>query len=138
MLDEADEMLDMGFIEDIEAILKETARRPPDGAVLGHDARPGSPRLAKQYMHGSPSGSPSRPEQMTVPQVRQIYYEAGGRDKFEVLARVLDFEMPTSAMVFCRTKSEVDSTGDAGLQRARPIAAETLHGDLTPDACATA
>jgi ATP-dependent RNA helicase DeaD len=66
---------------------------------------------------------------MTVPQVRQVYYEVGGRDKFEVLARVLDYESPTSAIIFCRTKSEVDSLGQRLTARAFP--ADTLHGDLS-------
>src|SRR5205823_10022814 len=48
---------------------------------------------------------------------------------FEVLARVLDFEMPSSAIIFCRTKSEVDSLGERLIARAYP--AETLHGDLS-------
>jgi ATP-dependent RNA helicase DeaD len=66
---------------------------------------------------------------MTVPQVRQIYIEVGARDKFEVLARVLDFETPPSTIIFCRTKSEVDSLGERLSGRGYP--AETLHGDLS-------
>ena len=84
--------------------------------------------LAKRYMR-DPQRITVKSEHMTVPQVRQIYYEVGGRDKFEVLARVLDFEMPSSAIIFCRTKSEVDSLGERLMARAFP--AETLHGDLS-------
>jgi ATP-dependent RNA helicase DeaD len=127
VLDEADEMLDMGFIEDIEAILKETPEKRQ--TALFSATMPGPiADLAKRYMR-DPQRITVKSEHMTVPQIRQIYYEVGGRDKFEVLARVLDFEMPSSAIIFCRTKSEVDSLGERLVARAFP--AETLHGDLS-------
>lgn len=127
VLDEADEMLDMGFIEDIESILSET---PPERQTALFSATMPNPiaELAKRYMR-SPERVTVPSEHMTVPQIRQIYYEVGGRDKFEVLARILDFERPASAIVFCRTKSEVDSLGERLIARAYP--AETLHGDLS-------
>jgi ATP-dependent RNA helicase DeaD len=127
VLDEADEMLDMGFIEDIEAILQET---PADRQTALFSATMPGPiaELARRYMR-EPQRITVQAEQMTVPQIRQIYYEVGGRDKFEILARILDFEAPTSAIIFCRTKSEVDSLGERLTARAFP--AETLHGDLS-------
>ncbi len=126
ILDEADEMLDMGFIEDIETILKETPAERQTALFSATIPRPVA-ELAKRYMR-SPQRITVESEQMTVPQTRQMYYEVGGRDKFEVLARILDFEHPTSAIVFCRTKVEVDSLGQRLTARAYP--AETLHGDL--------
>ena len=127
VMDEADEMLDMGFIEDIEAILKETPNERQ--TALFSATMPGPiADLAKRYMR-NPERIVVKSEHMTVPQVRQAYYEVGGRDKFEVLARILDFEQPGSAIVFCRTKSEVDSLGERLIARAFP--AETLHGDLS-------
>jgi len=127
VLDEADEMLDMGFIEDIEAILQETPETRQ--TALFSATIPGPiANLARRYMR-DPQRITIQSEQMTVPQIRQVYYEVGGRDKFEVLARVLDFEMPSSALIFCRTKSEVDSLGERLTARAFP--AETLHGDLS-------
>ena len=127
VLDEADEMLDMGFVEDIEAILKETPETRQ--TALFSATMPGPiAALAKRYMR-DPQRITVQAEQMTVPQIRQTYYEVGSRDKFEVLARVLDFEMPSSAIIFCRTKSEVDALGERLIARAFP--AETLHGDLS-------
>lgn len=127
VLDEADEMLDMGFIEDIEAILQETPETRQ--TALFSATMPGPiAELARRYMR-DPQRITVQSEQMTVPQIRQVYYEVGGRDKFEILGRILDFEAPTSAIIFCRTKSEVDSLGERLIARAFP--AETLHGDLS-------
>ena len=127
VLDEADEMLDMGFIEDIEAILQETS--PERQTMLFSATMPGPiASLSKRYMRDAERISVEA-EQLTVPQIRQVYYEVGGRDKFEVLARILDYETPTSAIIFCRTKSAVDDLGQRLTARAFP--AETLHGDLS-------
>ncbi|MBE2184053.1 MAG: DEAD/DEAH box helicase [Anaerolineae bacterium] len=126
VLDEADEMLNMGFIEDIEAILKET---PEDRQTALFSATMPMPiaNLAKRYMHNARRITVAA-EQMTVPQIRQIYYEVGKRDKFEMLTRILDFEVPASAIIFCRTKLEVDNIGQRLIARAYP--AEALHGDM--------
>ncbi len=126
VLDEADEMLNMGFIEDIEAILKET---PENRQTALFSATMPAPiaNLAKRYMHDAQRITVAA-EQVTVPQIRQIYYEVGKRDKFEMLTRILDYEVPTSAIIFCRTKLEVDNIGQR--LTARAYAAETLHGDM--------
>jgi ATP-dependent RNA helicase DeaD len=127
VLDEADEMLDMGFIEDIEAIL-ETTPETRQTALFSATIPDPVVKLAQRYMR-EPERIRVQTEQLTVPQTRQVYYEVGGRDKFEVLARILDFETPGSALIFCRTKSEVDALGERLIARAFP--AETLHGDLS-------
>lgn len=126
ILDEADEMLNMGFIEDIETILKETSQ---DRQTALFSATMPAPiaNLARRYMRHAQRITIAS-EKTTDPQIRQIYYEVGKRDKFEVLARILDYEAPTSAIIFCRTKLEVDSLGQRLVARAH--AAETLHGDL--------
>src|SRR5688500_5675220 len=126
VLDEADEMLNMGFIEDIETILKETAEGRQ--TALFSATMPGPiASLAKKYIRDA-KRIKIEAEHLTVDQIRQMYYEVGRRDKFEMLARILDYEQPTSALIFCRTKLEVDSLGQR--LNARGYAAETLHGDL--------
>jgi ATP-dependent RNA helicase DeaD len=126
VLDEADEMLNMGFIEDIETILKETAEGRQ--TALFSATMPGPiASLAKKYIRDA-KRIKVEAEHLTVDQIRQMYYEVGKRDKFEMLARILDYEQPTSALIFCRTKLEVDSLGQR--LNARGYAAETLHGDL--------
>jgi ATP-dependent RNA helicase DeaD len=126
VLDEADEMLNMGFIEDIELILKDTAK---DRQTALFSATMPAPiaALARRYMHDAKRVTVAA-EKRSIPQIRQTFYEVGKRDKFEVLSRILDYEVPTAAIIFCRTKLEVDSL----VQRltARSHAAEALHGDL--------
>jgi ATP-dependent RNA helicase DeaD len=66
---------------------------------------------------------------MTAPKTRQYAYEIPRQRKIDALTRILDAEMPTSAMIFCRTKMGVDELGEALLGRGYPV--ETLHGDLS-------
>jgi len=127
VLDEADEMLDMGFIEDIEAILQQTPASRQTALFSATIPAPVA-ALAQRYMR-DPQQVVIEAEQMTVPQIRQTYYEVGRRDKFEVLVRILDYERPAAAIIFCRTKVQVDSLGERLTARAYP--AETLHGDLS-------
>ncbi len=126
ILDEADEMLDMGFKEDIEAVLKEMPEERQT-ALFSATMPRAIIELARRYMK-DPQRIKIEAENLTVPQIRQTYYEVGKRDKFEVLMRVLDFETPTSAIIFCRTKKDVDELGERLAGRGHP--AETLHGDL--------
>ncbi len=127
VLDEADEMFAMGFVEDIETILRTT---PAERQTALFSATLPEPivKLADQHLTHAKRVA-IRAEAMTVPQIRQIHFEVGGRDKFEVLSRILDFEQPAAAIVFCRTKRGVDDLGDRLVGRAYP--AETLHGDLS-------
>jgi ATP-dependent RNA helicase DeaD len=126
VLDEADEMLNMGFIEDIETILKATSESRQ--TALFSATMPGPiVSLSKRYLRNAQRVT-VKSESQTVSNIRQIFYEVGKRDKFEVLARLLDYEQPSSAIIFCRTKLEVDSIGQR--LNARAHAAETLHGDL--------
>ncbi|MBP8252907.1 MAG: DEAD/DEAH box helicase [Herpetosiphon sp.] len=127
VLDEADEMLNMGFIDDIEYILErapETRQTALYSATMPREII----RLAQKYLK-EPQQVKIASEQMTVPLIQQTYYEVGGRDKTEALTRILDIEMPTSAIIFCRTKAMVDELGEKLM--ARGYGAELLHGDLS-------
>jgi ATP-dependent RNA helicase DeaD len=127
VLDEADEMLDMGFIEDIEWILSQ-APENRQTALFSATMPPRIAELAARYLrepkHVSVAG-----KQMTVPQVRQSSYEVPRARRIDALTRILDAETPQSAMIFCRTKVGVDELGEALM--ARGYAVETLHGDLS-------
>lgn len=126
VLDEADEMLDMGFIEDIEAILAQ-APAEHQTALFSATMPPEMVRLSRKFMH-EPVRVTIEAEAATVPEVRQLYYEVG-RDKVDALSRILDFEQPTSAIVFTRTRVGAQEVADA--LESRGYAAEPLHGDMS-------
>jgi len=126
ILDEADEMLDMGFVEDIETIIQQI---PVEGrqTLLFSATMPGPiANLARKYMNDPKMIAVSR-EQLTVPLIDQCYYET--REKLEALCRVLDVETTGKIIIFCRTKRGVDDLV-ASLQ-ARGYMADGLHGDLS-------
>jgi ATP-dependent RNA helicase DeaD len=126
VLDEADEMLDMGFVEDIEFILD----RVPDErqfALFSATIPRRIEALARRYLH-DPQHVTIAQETRTAPQTRQHYLETPQRNKVEALTRILDLESPGSAIVFCRTKREVDEL--AGTLQARGYAVAAIHGDV--------
>ncbi|MFI5938172.1 DEAD/DEAH box helicase [Actinoplanes sp. NPDC051494] len=132
VLDEADEMLDMGFAEDIEAILDETpderqtvlfsATMPPriDAIARRHLREPVRIQMGRATL---PPGE--------LPQVRQSAYLVARQHKPAALARVLDVEAPKAAIVFCRTREEVDELTE--VLNGRGYRAEALHGGLSQD-----
>jgi ATP-dependent RNA helicase DeaD len=132
VLDEADEMLDMGFAEELEEILDATpasrqtalfsATLPPRIAEIAnkHLTNPVRVRIEAAVQ---PAG--------TAPAVRQVAYIVSRANKMAALARVLDTEQPVSTIVFCRTRNEVDSV--TGTLVARGYRAEALHGGLSQD-----
>lgn len=127
VLDEADEMLDMGFIEDIEAILQNTPRERQTmlfSATIPYAIQ----RLAEKYLK-NPRMIKISKENLTVPLIQQVYYEIGQGSKADALCRILDYENYESVIIFCRTKRGVDELS-ATLQT-RGYFAEGLHGDLT-------
>jgi len=126
VLDEADEMLDMGFIEDIEFILRET---PTDRQTLLFSATMPDEikRLAVRYMR-DPQHIAVSPQQLTVPQIEQIFYETRPAFKTDALCRVLDMEDVERGIIFCRTKKGVDELVET--LQARGYLAEGIHGDM--------
>jgi ATP-dependent RNA helicase DeaD len=126
VLDEADEMLDMGFIEDIDTILEET---PPDRqtALFSATFPPRIQELADKHMR-EPVRVTVRQEKLETPLVRQVAYVVPRPYKLEALTRILDLEAPTSAILFCRTRNEVDELTEA--LQVRGYRPEALHGGL--------
>lgn len=127
VLDEADEMLDMGFIDDITAILEAT---PPDRQTLMFSATmmEDIEKLSRRYMKNPESITLSR-QSFTAPKIEQVYYEAGDAGKMDVLCRLLDSIDIKQAIIFCRTKRGVDQV--VVRLKARGFSAEGLHGDMT-------
>ena len=127
VLDEADEMLNMGFIEDIEAILKETPKERQTllfSATMPYQIQ----QLAKRFMN-DPLTIAVRNSQVTVPNTEQFYMVLEDRQKFDVLCRLLDTQSPDLAIVFGRTKRRVDELFEA--LNKRGYSAEGIHGDMT-------
>lgn len=127
VLDEADEMLNMGFIEDIEKILKET---PAERQTLFFSATmPRSLQKIAQRFMKMPEMIGIKSKELTVPSTEQYYMEVYDNKKFNVLCRLLDIQSPELAIVFVRTKRRVDEIAEA--LKKRGYSAERIHGDLT-------
>ncbi len=126
VLDEADEMLNMGFREDIETILRDT---PAERQTVMFSAT--MPReimeIAKTYQRGPVIVKVVKKE-LTVPKIEQYYYEVKAKNKLEVLCRLLDMYAPRLSLVFCNTKRQVDELVPA--LQGRGYFAEGLHGDM--------
>ncbi|HEX2779577.1 MAG TPA: DEAD/DEAH box helicase [Gemmatimonadaceae bacterium] len=132
VLDEADEMLDMGFAEDLEAILGATpaerqtalfsATLPPRIAELAvtHLREPMKIQIARKALAAG-----------EMPKVRHVAYVVPRAHKLTALGRVLDVEAPESAIVFCRTRHEVDELTES--LNGRGYRAESLHGGMSQE-----
>ncbi|MDE7060451.1 MAG: DEAD/DEAH box helicase, partial [Lachnospiraceae bacterium] len=125
-LDEADEMLNMGFREDIETILRDV---PGERQTLLFSATMPQPimEIARMYQHNAVHIRVVKKE-LTVPKIEQYYYEVRPKAKLDALTRLLDMYAPKLSLIFCNTKRQVDELV-AALQ-ARGYFAEGLHGDL--------
>ncbi|MDY6029730.1 MAG: DEAD/DEAH box helicase [Acidaminococcaceae bacterium] len=125
VLDEADEMLDMGFVDDMEEIMRNL---PAERQTLLFSATMPRPilSLTKKYMK-APKNVTITKEELTVPLIEQYYFET--KDKVEGLCRLLDAEIDGKLIIFCRTKKGVDDLAIA--LSSRGYMAEGLHGDLS-------
>ena len=126
VLDEADEMLNMGFLEDMETILSQL---PEERQTLMFSAT--MPQaiadIAKKFQKDPVTVRVIKKE-LTVPKVTQYYYEVKPKNKVEVMCRLLDMYSPKLSIVFCNTKRQVDELVQA--LQGRGYFAEGLHGDL--------
>jgi ATP-dependent RNA helicase DeaD len=127
ILDEADRMLDMGFVDDIKTILREVPNERQTVFFSATIPRP-IQELIKTFTR-NPVNVRVEAEAMTVPAIEQVYYEVDRRSKLEVLCRLLDLEDVKLAIVFCATKMMVDELTEHLV--ARGYAADKLHGDMT-------
>lgn len=127
VLDEADEMLNMGFIDDIRDILKNI---PSERQTLLFSATvPKEIRSIATNLMKDPKEVKVKAKEMTVENIDQYFIEIPEKQKFDTLTNHLDYYAPKLAIVFSRTKKRVDEITD-GLQ-ARGFRAEGIHGDLT-------
>lgn len=127
VLDEADEMLNMGFREDIETILKQMPEERQTG--LFSATMPGPIlELTKTYQKNAVYVKMT-PEEVTIPLIKQAYYQVRRQDKEEVLCRLIDYYDPKRALIFCNTKRMVDELTEH--LKERGYDAEGLHGDLS-------
>lgn len=126
VLDEADEMLDMGFREDIETIL---AKIPEEHQTLLFSATLSSEILdiTKRFQK-NPEFIKIVRKELTVPNIEQYYFDVKEKTKLDALCRIIDVYDPKLAMVFCNTKKRVDDLVE--MLQGRGYFAEGLHGDL--------
>ncbi|MCR5102695.1 MAG: DEAD/DEAH box helicase [Butyrivibrio sp.] len=127
VLDEADEMLDMGFREDIETILE---GMPEERQTALFSATMPKPilEITKKYQNNA-EYIKMTPKEITVKSIEQSYYRIHQKDKEEVIARLLDYYHPQRSLIFCNTKRMVDVLAEK-LKKAGYLA-EGLHGDLS-------
>ena len=126
VLDEADQMLDIGFIEDIEYILRQTPKHRQTllfSATIPYPIR----RLANRYLK-NPNWIKEGKESEPVDEVDQIYYEVAAQDRFIALEEILNKDV-TQALLFCRTKSAVDYL--VKILRNNTHDAQGIHSDMT-------
>lgn len=126
ILDEADEMLNMGFIDDIKTILQDVPHERQTMLFSATMPRP-IQDLARRFMK-NPQLVQVKAKEATVSNTEQFFLEVQEKRKFDVLCRVLDMQSPKLAIVFGRTKKRVDELSEA-LNR-RGYSAKGIHGDL--------
>ncbi len=126
IMDEADEMLNMGFLEDMETILSQLPEERQ--TIMFSATMPEEIRKIAVTFQKNPEIVRVVKKELTVPKVTQYYYEVKPKTKVEVMCRLLDMYAPKLSVAFCNTKKQVDELVD-DLQ-GRGYFAEGLHGDL--------
>jgi len=127
ILDEADEMLNMGFIDDMEEIMEHT--NPDKRTLLFSATMPNKIKeLAHKYMDGYELLTVKK-QQLTTNLTEQIYFEVKASEKFDALCRIIDFEDDFYGLIFCRTKNDVDTVVSHLTDRGYD--AEAIHGDIS-------
>lgn len=127
VLDEADEMLNMGFREDIETILKGIPEEHQT-ALFSATMPKAIMDITDKYQKDAKLIKITRKE-ITVPLVKQYYYEVNGKSKADVVCRLLDYYNPKRTMIFCNTKRMVDELAEN--LKGRGYFADGLHGDMS-------
>lgn len=127
VLDEADEMLNMGFREDIETVLEYIPEEERQTVLFSATMPKPILDITKKYQHDAVTIKVVKKE-LTVSNIEQYYYDVKRKDKIEVLTRLLDYYNPKVSIVFCNTKKMVDEL--ASELTARGYFAEGLHGDM--------
>ncbi|WP_367567803.1 DEAD/DEAH box helicase [Lacrimispora sp.] len=126
VMDEADEMLNMGFLEDMETILSQLPEERQ--TVMFSATMPSAIMEIARKFQKEPVTVKVVKKELTVPKVTQYYYEVKPKSKMEVMCRLLDMYAPKLSVVFCNTKKQVDELVQA--LQGRGYFAEGLHGDL--------
>ena len=128
VLDEADEMLNMGFVEDIETILEATPKNKQ--TVLFSATMPATiKKIASNYMQDDYMHIQIKSKTKTASTVSQYYFETRPTNKFETLCRILDSRQMENTIIFCKTKRSVDEVVASMQQKHYDV--EAMHGDLS-------
>ena len=128
VLDEADEMLNMGFREDIETIL-EGVNTEHQTVLFSATMPQAILDITSQYQKADATHIQIQKKELTIPLVKQYYYEVKRENKEDVTARLLDYYNPRQTLIFCNTKKMVDDLSER--LKGRGYFAEGLHGDLS-------
>ena len=128
VLDEADEMLNMGFREDIETVLEYIPNDERQTILFSATMPKAILDITQNYQKPDAKMIKVVKKELTVPQIEQYYLDVKRKDKVEVLTRLLDYYEPKLSLVFCNTKRQVDELSD--VLKGRGYFAEGLHGDM--------
>ena len=128
VLDEADEMLNMGFIDDMEEIMKSI---PEERQTLLFSATMPAQikKLTKKYLKEDSVHIVIARKELTGSTITQNFFEVNNSERFETLCRLIDFDNPSAGIIFCRTKKGVDDLVAA--MQARGYMVEGMHGDMS-------